>query len=392
MSNVTQIYSIVNASVADVMGSYAPRAKDTTSFVDLGRTLADAQKLDAFFGALACRITKTVEFVRLYERNNRRVLTDLIDFGAYVQKVYAELPDAVSNPVWSVSNGSNPPTITQADPYGITTTIAITTKIFGKRGTWAIEIVRPTKQIKEAFLDVSSMTAFIDAIYLTIDNTYAIQAEALENEAVATAIAESLENGKSTNLLQVYNQETTGVSLTVSTCLKNLDFLAFANKKITEVRSYMKKPSKVFNVAQYTTFTPEDKCITEVLTTFADASRFYLRSNVFNETLASLDKYNSVPYWQSPGTSFAFSDCSCIKIKNTDVKNDGATPPVAVEVDGTGIIAFVRDEEYVKAYFGDRSSWELPNPRNKTVSHGEDAEIGFAVDPHANGWVFYIAD
>lgn len=392
MSNVTQIYSIVNASVADVMGSYAPRAKDTTSFVDLGRSLADAQKLDAFFGALACRITKTVEFVRLYERNNRRVLTDLIDFGAYVQKVYAELPDAVSNPVWSVSNGQNPPTITQADPYGITTTIAITTKIFGKRGTWAIEIVRPTKQIKEAFLDVSAMTAFIDAIYLTIDNTYAIQAEALENEAVATAIAESIENGKSTNLLQVYNQETTGVSLTVSTCLKNLDFLAFANKKITEVRSYMKKPSKVFNVAQYTTFTPEDKCITEVLTTFADASRFYLRSNVFNETLASLDKYNSVPYWQSPGTSFAFDDVSTIKIANTDVKNDGATPPVAVTVTASGILAFVRDEEYVKAYFGDRSSWELPNPRNKTVSHGEDAEIGFAVDPHANGWVFYIAD
>ena len=392
MGNVTQIYSIVNASVADVLGSYAPRAKDTTSFVDLGRSLADAQKTDAFFGALACRIAKTVEFVRLYQKNERRVLTDLQEFGAYVQKVYAELPDAVSNPVWAVSNGQNPPTITQSDPYGITTTVNITTKIFGKRGTWAIEIVRPTKQIKEAFLNESAMMAFIDAIYLTVENSYNIEVEALENLAVATAIAESLQNSKATNLLADYLSENTSSTLTADTCLQDVGFLAYANKRISEVRSFMSKPSKLFNVAQYTTFTPDEKCVTEILTAFANASRFYLRSNAFNEELVSLDKYTEVPYWQGPGTSYAFDDCACIKITNFDVKHDTSNPPVAQTVTGTGILAFVRDEEYVKAYFGERDTWELPNPRNQTVSHGEQADIGYAVDPHANGWVFYIAD
>jgi len=393
MSNVTQIYSIVNGAVADVLGSNNLTARDTTSFVDLGRSLAEAQKLDSFFGALACRIAKTVEFVRLYERNERRVLADLQEFGAYVQKVYAEIPDAVSNPVWSLSDGQNPPTITQADPYGITTTVNITTKIFGKRGTWAIEIVRPTKQIKEAFLNETSMMAFIDAIYMTIENSYNIEVEAVENLAVSTAIAEAIENGKSTNLLQVYNQESTGVSLTVSTALKNVDFLAFCNKKISEIRSYMRKPSKTFNVAGYTTFTPDSKCVTEILTDFANASKFYLRSNAFHEELVSLDKYNEVPYWQTPGKTFAFADCSSIKIDNFDVKNDAdPTDPKPVTVTGTGIIAFIRDEENVKAYFGERDTWELPNPRNRSVSHGEQADVGYAVDPHANGWVFYIAD
>ena len=51
-----------------------------------------------------------------------------------------------------------------------------------------------------------------------------------------------------------------------------------------EIRSYMQKPSKIFNVAGYSTFTSEDKCVTEVLTEFANASRFYLRSNAFNES------------------------------------------------------------------------------------------------------------
>ena len=41
--------------------------------------------------------------------------------------------------------------------------------------------------------------------------------------------------------------------------------------------------------------------------------------------------------------------------------------------------------------FGDRHSWELPNPKDDTVIHGEKATVGYAVDPHANAWVFYIA-
>lgn len=393
MSEVKQIYSIVNSAVGDVLGSNALTARTTTDFVDLGRSLSDvAGGYDAFFGALACRITKTVEFVRLYERNTRRVLTDLLDFGAFVQKVYAEIPSAVSNPVWSVSNGSNPPTITQADPYAITTTVNITTKIFGKRGTWAIEIVRPTKQIKEAFLSAEAMGAFIDAIYTTIENAYTIEVEALENLAVSTGIAECLENSKATNLLADYLTDNPGSTLTEDDCLTDVAFLAYCNKRISEIRSYMQKPSKSFNVAQYTTFTPEDKCVTECLTAFANASRFYLRSNAYNEALVSLDKYDEVPYWQAPGTSFAFADCAGIKITNFDVKHDTSNPPVAQTVTGSGIIAFIRDEEFVKAYFGERTTWELPNPRNKTVSHGEDAETGYAVDPHANAWVFYIAN
>ena len=123
MATVNQIYSLVNAASADVLGSYAPRVKDTTSFVDLGKSLSDAQELDKFFGALACRITKTVEFVRLYERNRRKIITNFIEFGSYVQKIYTELPDAAADLSWSVSNGSNPPTLTSCNPYDVTTTV-----------------------------------------------------------------------------------------------------------------------------------------------------------------------------------------------------------------------------------------------------------------------------
>lgn len=392
MGNVSQIYQLVNDAVSDFLGTTAVRAKDTSSFVDLGRTLAQIHSAtnpydgyDSFYGALAARIAKTEIMVRLYEGSGRGVIADYIDFGAFVQRVYTDLPDAVENPVWSLSNGQNPPTITPHSPYDVDTVVNISAMIFGKRGTWSIEILKPYKQIKEAFLSESAMMAFIDAIDLAVANSLAMEKESLENLAVATSIANCLQNGKATNLLAAYN---TGAAtpLTVANCLRSLDFLAFANKTIDNFRGYIKKPSRKYNTAGYVTFTPTDKAKLEVLTEFASASKFYLESNTYHDELVNMEGYSEIPYWQSPGTSgaFNFAEASKIIVQNEGVDTDPVT--------GTGIIAFLRDEEQVKAYFGEVESWSLPNPRDRSTIHGEQAETGYAVDPHLNAWVFYIAD
>lgn len=397
MANVSQIYSLVNASVSDFLGGQAPRATDTTSFVDLGRavgsitTEADPYRgYDAFFGALVSRIAKTEMFVRLYKKEGRNVITDYIDFGAFVQKIYTSVPDAVSSPVWSVSNGQNPPTISASDPYGVTATATVSSMIYGMRGVWSLELKLPTVQIKSAFLNEAAMAAFIDSVYIQVQSSLAVEAEELENLAINTAMANSIHNSKATNLLQVYN---TGAStpLTVSNCLKNLDFLAFANKTIDNMRGYMKKMSTKYNTAGYKTFTPAEKARVDVLSEFASASKFYLESNTYHDELVRMEGYSEVPFWQGPGTNGvpSFADISKISIKNKDVY---ASEGVAQTVEQSGIIAFLYDEEYVKAYFGDVSAWEVVNPRERTITHGEHAETGYAVDPHANGWVFYIAN
>lgn len=402
MGNVTQIYSIVNAAVDDFLGSYDVRAKDTTSFVDLGRSLSEIHDpdnpyagLDGFYGALAARITKTEVFTRLYERANRGIITDYQDFGAFVQRVYAEIPSATNNPAWQISNGQNPPTISSKSPFDVTNTVNITTALFGKRGTWSIEVKKPYHQIKEAFLNEASMQAFIDAVYIQIATSMNIEMEALENLACNTAIAMCLKNGKKTNLLQVYNQEMSsqGVSITAAAALKNKDFLAYCNKAIDNLRGYFKKPSRKYNVAGYATFTGEDKAKLDVLTEFASASKFYLESNVYHNELVAMKGYNEVPFWQGEGDGpgYDFTESSKVKIKNTDVYADADTG-AAIEVSQDGIIAFLRDEDMVKAYFGNLYSWEVANVRERATNHGEQAETGYAVEPHANGWVFYIAD
>jgi len=395
MGNITQIYGLVNDAVSDFLGSTAVRAKDTTSFVDLGRTLGEIHSADnpyagydSFYGALAARITKTEVFTRLYQKANRGVITDYITFGAFVQRVYAELPNAVSNPAWEISNGQNPPTITSKSPYDVNTTINVTTLIFGKRGTWSVEVKMPYHQIKEAFLSEAAMQAFIDAVYIQISTKMNIDMEALESLAVNTGMALCLHNGKASNLLALYNAQLPAgaTALTVDTCRTSLDFLAFSNKFIDNMRGYMKKPSRKYNVAGYATFTDTDRARLDVLTDFASASKFYLESNTFHDELVRMEGYNEVPYWQGEGTGagFDFAESSKIHVQNDKIAETA--------IEQGGIIAFLRDEDFCKAYFGDLYSWEVANVRERSTNHGEQADTGYAVEPHANAWVFYIAN
>ena len=100
----------------------------------------------------------------------------------------------------------------------------------------------------------------------------------------------------------------------------------------------------------------------------------------FHYELVALPNFEDVPFWQASGDAFSFSDCAAINVKN------GST-----EVSQTGIISFIHDIENVAAYFGERKSWEMVNPRSDVVIHGEKAQKGFAVDNHANAVVFYLA-
>lgn len=401
MGNVTQIYNLVNDAVSDFLGSTNVRVKDTASFVDLGRTLSEIHSndnpyagLDSFYGALACRIAKTEVFTRLYERANRGVISDYQSFGAFVQKVYAELPDAVANPAWQISNGQNPPTITSRSPFDVNTTVNITTAIFGKRGTWSVEVKMPYHQIKDAFLSEAAMQAFIDSTYIVISTKMNIDMEALENLAVNTAIALCLHNNKATNLLAGYNAMLpSGEGLTVAQALRSKDFLAYANKAIDNMRGYFKKPSRKYNVAGYATFTGTDQSRLDILTEFASASKFYLESTTFHKELVEMKGYNEIPAWQGEGTGagYDFAEASKINISNASVYANEETG-AAIPIEQGGIIAFLRDEDMVKAYFGDLYSWEVANVRERATNHGEEAETGYAVEPHANGWVFYVAE
>lgn len=376
---VAQIKNIVNDSVKDALGkNYSVTKVETSDVVSMGKAISSFNAYEGFFGALVNRIVKTVYFVRTYNGSSRSVLRDEHEYGAFVQKVYYNLPDAVDNPTWTIPDGNGD--YTQASPYDVDESIGVSALIYGGKGTWSIEIVRPIEQIKSAFLDTSSMAAFIDGIYLTVENAFKLEEERLVAQAVNTAMADALDGGIARNLLAEYNDKYSQ-SLTAATALVSADFLRFASKEINRTVDNMGKMSTVFNKAGYPTFTSRDNMVVEMLAEFASASDMYLQSDTFHDELTALPNYEKVPFWQSSGANFDFNTCSSINIEHDDLDND---------ISQSGIICFIHDIENVAAYFGSRRSWELVNPRSEVVVHGEKAEKGYAVDRHANAEVFYL--
>lgn len=395
MFEVKQIKNIVNDAVADALGKTQSATNiETTDIVSKGKMLENGtvQGLyDKFFGSLVGRLAKTVYFVRTYEGTHRSILRDESEWGMFVQKVYYDMPTAVDNPTWNIpqeSGGTR--TYNQVSPYDVNTTVGVSALLYGGQGTWSIEVVRPIEQIKTAFLSEAEMGAFINGIYVVIENAYKLEEERLVALAANTAMASALKGGVSRNLLAEYNTLHPSDTLTVAKCLTNKDFLRFASREIDLTRKNMKKMSTVFNKAGYETFTDDDKIVVEMLNHFTSAYATYLESDTFHNELISLEGYEEVPYWQASGANFDFATCSSINITHDDLidpKVSGDTGTVSQ----SGIICFLHDIENVAAYFGERYTWEEVNVRQRVVNHGEQARKGFAVDDHANAVVFYIA-
>lgn len=387
MALVKQIYNLVNDSVKDALGKQANLSTlDTTDLVSLGKAISNFDAYDKFYGALVNRIIKTVYFVRVYNRKTRSVLMDENNYGAFIQKVYTEIPEAVENAAYDVTTISQQGarTYAQASPYDVENVVKVSAIIFGGQGTWAQEFIYSLEEIKTAFTNEASMTQLIDAIYTTASNGIELELERLEADAINTSMANCIKNSKARNLLAEYNTNHPTNTLTVEQALEDLDFLKYATREIKETINHMGNMNVNFNVQGYETFTPKENMVVEILSHFASASATYLQADTFHKELVSLPNYNEVSYWQASGTSFAFDDCSAIKVKNTGID--------ANAISQDGIICFIRDTENVACYFGDRNTWEVYNPRSRVMVHGEQARKGYAVDDHANAFVFYIAE
>lgn len=387
MALVKQIYSIVNDAVKDALGKTNGVTKiETTDVVSMGKAIANAEAYEGFYSSLVNRIVKTVYFVRAYEGQRRGVLMDEHEYGAFVQKVYYTLPNAVENKTFSVPQGTSPETYAQASPYDVNAVVGVSSLIFGGQGTWAIEIIRPEEQIKSAFLNESSMMSFIDGIYLTVENAFKLEEERLIALAVNTSMAKAIKASKARNLLSEYNVLHPSATLTVAESLESAEFLKYASKEISETIDHMQHMSTVFNAGGYNTFTTRENLVVEMLSHFAKATDMYLQADTFHNELVALPRYEKVSFWQSSGNTFSFTDCSKINIEHDDLGSVGQQT-----VAQGGIICFLHDVENVAAYFGKRTTWELWNPRSEVMIHGEKARKGYAIDNNANAYVFYIA-
>lgn len=385
MATVNQIYSMVNAAASEALGKSAIAVKDTASLVSLGDVvLSSSTNKEAFYNALTERIGRTVIAVREYNAAKRAVKRDEMSWGIALQKISYKYRDAVENPAWDFS--------TQADPFDVEPQTEAVQKLFSVMSTYSYEDSLPDGQLFTAFTSSSAMGAFIAGIYTNMKNAMEIADENIANLAVATNIGGVLIKGNAAqkrNLLAEYNTKFTK-SLTVDTCLADLDFLKYATREIVLVTKNITKMSTIFNAEGMPRFTTKEKQVVEILGQFASAQSAYLQADTYHKELVTLPQYEEVVYWQAPGNAgFDFDDVSKIDVKNVHMKTSDNTTGA---IEQSGIIGFVHDVDSCASIIMRRRSASIYNPRAERYNVFEKADQGYMVDLSENAVVFYIAE
>ena len=379
MSNVKQIYSILNDVAKQTFGKSAITVIDSASFTSLGeKVLSSDTWSEGFTNNLTDRISKTVYGIRNYNGVNKNMLRENFEYGAIVQKIHVELPESKQNNAWEIGTEGYTPT------YAPVIKPVVSQKLFNKMATWEIDVTIPDFMLKTAFLNETSMATFIDAIFTTMSNAMQICHDNNANLIRANFIGNILHKNKGTqaiNLLKDYNT-LTGAKLTVSSCLRDIDFLKYATMQINLWTKRMGVMSTLFNDDGNTKFTDKDNLVIDVLQDFASATATFLEADTYHKELVELPMYNEVAYWQGSGQSFAFADTSKINVK-IDATNT---------VEKSGIIAVAYDYLAIGTTINQPRTTTERNNKDEYTNYYNKANIGCFNDLGENGIVFYIAE
>lgn len=378
MANIKQIYTVVNSIAEQSLGMEGLTPTDV-SFVSVGQAvLSSDTNMESFYKTLVDRIGKTVVSIKSYSGMGAELKKEGFEFGAILQKLNVKMPTAVKNPSWdSVTDEAfNPFT-----KSGVT----VRQKFFKTISTWEVDGTIPDVQLKTAFTNAQAMAAFIDAIFVAMNNSLEVSYQNTANLCRASFIAKKSknENGNTfINLLKDYNTAT-NAGLTVESAMRNTDFLKYAARTINLYVNRLKVMSVLFNDDEYERFTPEDAQVLTVLSDFASCMDFYLQADTYHNNIVALKGYTETPYWQGSGKKFAFEDTSSI-----NVKLEGEEEETKV----SGVVAILYDNEAMGVTVYNRRTKSIYNPKGEYNNYFMKADIGFYNDFSENGIVFYIAE
>ena len=381
---VNQIYEIMNTVTDEVLGNSIIVTEDLSNIVDIGTEVFNQNAVDNYVKSLVNHIGRVVFVNRPYSGNAKSVLMDGWEFGAVMEKVTAELPEATENESWELTDG------TSYDP-NIFYKPSVSAKFFSSRVTFEVPMSFTEMQVKESFSSVTQLNGFMSMLYNAIDKSMTVKLDALIMRTINNMVGEtiyddfganSLSGGshvKAINLLYLYNQRFSK-SLTASAAMTDPDFIRFASYEMGITASRLTKISSLFNIGGKDRFTPPDLLHVIMLSEFRKAANVYLQSDVFHEQFTELPNAEEVPYWQGSGTGYAFADTSNIDITTASGHN--------VDVDGVLCVMFDRDALGVTNM--NRRVTTNYNPKAEFFNNWYKMDAGYFNDTNENFVVFFV--
>lgn len=376
---VKQIYDIMNTVTNEIIGKSDLVAEDLSNIIDVGKELLDNTSVDNYVKTLVNRIGKVIFVSRPYSGNVPSVLMDSWDYGAVVEKISAEMPEAKENASWDLTDGTDYSPNVFYKP-------TVSTKFFNNKVTFEIDMSFTEMQVKESFSSATEVNSFLSMLYNAVEKSFTVKVDGLIMRTINNMIGETLNadktsNVKAVNLLKLYNDKF-GTTLTAEKAITDKEFIRFASMTMALYTDRMSRLSTLFNIGGKDRFTSADMLHVVMLSDFKASANSYLQSDTFNNEFTKLPNAETVPYWQGSGTDFAFNKVSAINVKTSSGKT----------VSKSGILAVMFDRDAVGVSNLNKRVTTNYNPKGEFYNNFFKLDCGAFNDLNENFVVFYVED
>lgn len=291
--DINQISAIVNSVTNQAMGATAIAVVNNQSLIALGDTVLSSQEAtENWTKSLILQIGKTIISQRRYDRKYTKMLRDDFEWGAILQKIKVDMPDAEDDQSYDITQGGT------VDHYKVNKQ-KVHQKLFYTETPWQLHISVQREHLKEAFTSLVKMNGFISAKFTEVQNKIEVSLERLSMNCVNNFIAECSGTGREIKLLTGYNG-LTGSTLTAEQAMNDDGFLRYAVKQIKLISDRMTRMSKgVFNDGTTTRHTPYNLQCLYISSEYERSLETITQYQAFRDKYVQLENYETVPYWQS---------------------------------------------------------------------------------------------
>lgn len=389
---IEQVYALVNASTKDILGETDIVAQDLSNIVDIGTALFDSASVDNYVKSLVDHIGKVIFVNRPYLGSVPEVLMDKWEFGSVLEKLSADLPDAVENKSFELTNGVDYSPNVFYKP-------TVTAKFFNSKVTFEVDISFTERQVKSSFGSAEQLNAFISMLYNAVEKSMTVKTDSLIMSTINNAVAQVVNNAmplttegetyatadvtpQAINLLKLYN-DTFTKSLTTVTCLTDTDFLKWCCIILSTTAKRITRMSTLFNVGGKPRFTPKEDLNIIMLHDFYSNMRVNLASDTYNrEDLLLPADIITIPYWQGSGEGY-----DKVSKINVTIKIDDKTTK-NIEMDG--IMGIMFDRNALGVCNLDRRVTTSYNPKAEFYNNFYKFDCSYFNDLDENFIVFFI--
>lgn len=405
ISNVKEVYAIVNELAREATGQSDIKVVDTASFVDAGTKMFNAKK-DNVLGAITRFIIKNKYFDRSYKGSFGLISATESEFNGLYRKIYnytsrveasgAFNTDMYTNIKDGYNNGTN-----NGDSVGDMWEQRlphVVEKYFIKEAAYDKGITRPLVQLQDAFNSESDFIMFWNSIMNEINNDIARYNEARNRAIVCNRIAQTYimnNKGSKVNLVRVLN-ETFGTNYTKAQ-IKQAHDKEFLETLIAQIKIISDRMASEYTINYHDPmtlgegdeaedilrFTPKANQKLMLFNEFLATAKTKVMPEIFNPQYLDIKNFESVTYWQSS------NDGDRMKIKVNAALPEGES----AEVELDDVVGILFDTEAMKSTLQYQGVIDTPvEARKMYVNTWYHWKFGSISDPTENAVIFYMAD